>query len=34
MGLYYSDDGTVSANAYIKDGDFWITRKAMAEFFV
>ena len=33
MVLYYSDDGTVSVNAHIKEEDLWITQKAMSELF-
>ena len=33
MILYYSDDGDVSVNAYIKDETLWMTQKAMAELF-
>ena len=33
MVLYYSDEGDVSVDAYIKDESIWITQKAMAELF-
>lgn len=34
MVLYHSDDGDVSVNVYMKDEEFWITPKAMAELLV
>lgn len=33
MVLYYSEDGVVSVNTYIKDETLWVTQKTMAELF-